>query len=100
MGRHSFAVCAVLLIVCPFLLTTLVQAQFRASLRGTVSDSQGAVIAGATVTLVNRNTNNQMVSTSDGNGIYQFNGLAPAPYRITAGHAGFKQMVLETVQII
>jgi len=37
------------------------------------------VIAGATVTLVNTDTNSKMVSTSDGNGIYQFNGLAPAP---------------------
>jgi len=42
MGRHSFAVRAVGLTVCMFLFTSLVQAQFRASLRGTVSDSQGA----------------------------------------------------------
>jgi len=41
-----------------------------------------------------------MVSTSDGNGIYEFNALPPAPYRITVEHAGFKQKVLEHVQII
>jgi hypothetical protein len=86
--------------VCALLLTGFVQAQFRASLRGTVSDSQGAVIAGATVTLVNSDTNNQMVATSDGNGVYQFNGLAPAPYHLEVEHAGFKQKVLEKVQII
>ena len=75
-------------------------AQFRASLRGTVQDPQGAAIAGATVTLVNTDTNQTMVSTSDGNGVYDFNGLPPAPYRITVEHAGFNKKVLEHVVII
>jgi hypothetical protein len=76
------------------------QAQFRASLRGTVQDPQGAAIAGATVTLVNRETNQTMVSTSDGNGTYNFNALAPAPYQITVEHEGFNKKVLEHVVII
>jgi hypothetical protein len=76
------------------------QAQFRGSLRGTVKDSQGAVIPGATVTLVNTDTNNTMVITSDGNGIYNFNGLPPAPYRLTVEHEGFTKKVLDHVQII
>ena len=41
-----------------------------------------------------------MTSTSDKNGIYIFNGLPPAPYRITAERTGFKKQVLEDVQII
>jgi hypothetical protein len=100
MKLHSFLARVLSPIVCTLLLTGFVQAQFRASLRGTVSDSQGAVVAGATVTLVNSDTNNKMVATSDGNGVYQFNGLAPAPYHLEAEHAGFKQKVLEKVQII
>lgn len=76
------------------------QAQFRASLRGTVTDPQGAAIPGATVTLVNTDTNGTLVSTSDANGIYNFNALAPAPYRLTVQHEGFSQKVLEHVQII
>ena len=69
-------------------------AQFRASLRGTVTDPQGAAIPGATVTLVNTDTNNTMVSTSDGNGIYNFNALSPAPYQLTVEHEGFTKKVL------
>jgi hypothetical protein len=82
------------------LFVSFSQAQFRASLRGTVTDPQGAAIAGATVTLVNADTGTTMVSTSDGNGIYNFNALSPAPYRITVEHEGFTKKVLEHVQII
>src|SRR5271166_5985783 len=89
-----------LLIACASLWLPEAQAQYRGSLRGTVSDTQGAVIPDATVTLVNKDTNNTMVATSDGSGIYTFNGLPPAPYRLTAEHPGFKKQVLEDVQII
>jgi hypothetical protein len=81
-------------------LTIYSHAQYRASLRGTVTDPSGAVVAGATVTLVDTDTNNTQVSVTDGNGIYQFNALPPAPYRLTAEHEGFKKKVLEHVQII
>jgi hypothetical protein len=41
-----------------------------------------------------------LVSISDDNGIYQFNALPSAPYRLTMEHPGFKKKVLEHVQII
>jgi hypothetical protein len=87
------------LLAVTFLVATA-HAQFRASLRGTVKDSQGAAIPGATVTLVDTDTNRTMVSTSDSNGIYNFNALAPAPYRLTVEHEGFQKRVLGHVQII
>jgi hypothetical protein len=80
--------------------TVCVQAQFRASLRGTVTDPTGAVIPGATVTLVDKGTNRTLVSTSDENGIYIFNALPASPYRLTVERQGFQQKVLENVQII
>jgi hypothetical protein len=76
------------------------QAQFRGSLNGTVTDAQGAVVAGATVTLVDTETNKTLVSTSDANGIYEFNALPADPYRLTVEHDGFKKKVLEHVLII
>ena len=100
MRRSRLAVHVALLVVCTICFTTIAHAQYRASLRGTVSDPQGAAIPGAKVTLVNTDTNSTLVSTSDGNGIYNFNGLPPAPYRITAEHEGFKKRVLEQVRII
>ena len=87
-------------IVCVIVMSVAAHAQFRAALRGTVTDTQGAAVAGATVTLTNTATNEKMVSTSDPNGIYQFNALGPAPYQISAEHEGFKKKLLDRVQII
>ncbi|HTS13347.1 MAG TPA: TonB-dependent receptor [Candidatus Limnocylindrales bacterium] len=78
----------------------LAQAQFRGSVRGTITDPTGAAVPGAKVTLTDTNTNLTMTSTSDENGIYQFNALPPAPYRLTVEKTGFQQKVLEHVQII
>jgi hypothetical protein len=80
--------------------TTLVQAQFRGSLRGTVTDPQGAAVTGATVTLINTDTNRTLVSTSSETGLYEFNALEPAPYKLTVEGKGFKKKVLEHVAII
>ena len=88
------------LIVAALLWPALAQAQFRGSLRGTITDPQGAAVAGATVTLTNTSTNQSFTSVSDANGIYQFNALPPAPYRLTVEKEGFTKKVLERVQII
>jgi len=100
MKRPRFAVNVALLFACTLAFTTLSQAQFRGSLRGTVTDPQGAAVPGATVTLVDTATNKTLVSTSDPNGIYQFNALPPDPFRLTVERDGFKKKVLEHVQII
>jgi len=101
MSRSTSSVLrTVSMVACLILSSIAAHAQYRASLRGTVSDAQGAVIPGATVTLLNTDTNNAMVSTSDANGIYNFNALPPAPYRITVEHEGFTKQVLEHVVII
>src|ERR1700683_5083512 len=100
MSRSSLAVHVALLMVCMLATAASVQAQYRASLRGTVKDSAGAVIPGATVTLINTDTKHTMVSTTDANGIYNFNALPSAPYRITVEHDGFTKKVLEHIVII
>ena len=100
MKRSSLAVRVVLLIVTILASTVMVEAQFRASLRGTVTDSSGAVVPGATVTLTNRDTNQTLTSVSDDSGIYIFNALAPAPYKLSVERQGLQKKTLENVQII
>ena len=41
-----------------------------------------------------------MTSVSDDSGIYIFNALAPAPYKISVERQGFQKKTLENVQII
>lgn len=88
------------LLVCLTIIASGARAQYRGSLRGTVVDAQSNAVSGATVTLTNKDTGANLVSTSDDNGIYQFNALPPAAYRITVEHPGFKKKALEQVQII
>jgi len=100
MKRQSLAVHVVLLIVSTLLLTISAQAQYRGSIRGTVTDQQGAVVPDAALTLLNKDTNLSMTAKSDQSGIYVFNALPAAHYKITVDHPGFKKKVLESVQII
>ncbi len=74
-------------------------AQYRASLQGTVSDAQGGAVPGATVTLVDKDTNRTVTVVTNENGVYTFNALAPRPYRIEVELAGFKKAVLDDVRI-
>jgi hypothetical protein len=55
---------------------------------GFVYDSQGHPVAGATVTLVDVPSNTRAVTTTRGNGEYNFNGLRPGgPYAVTVSGA-------------
>jgi Carboxypeptidase regulatory-like domain len=100
MPSGKFVFRLVFSLFCLSLITTEAHAQYRASLRGTVIDAQGNAVSGATVTLTNKDTGATLVSTSDDNGIYQFNALPTANYQLTAEHSGFKKKVLDEVQII
>ena len=69
-------------------------AQFGASLSGTVEDSTGAVVSGASVVLVNTATQQtRTVATSSG-GAYTFGELPPGTYDLTATAATFKKTSL------
>ena len=100
MRRPSSAVQVVLLALCTLLLTTLVQAQYRTSIQGTVTDPSGAVVSGATLTLTNPATGEKWVRTTNDSGVYNFNALAAAPFRLEIEKTGFKKKVLQNVVLI
>jgi hypothetical protein len=64
-----------------------------ATISGRVSDSSGAVIAGATITVVNVETNFTSDSKSNAEGFYRVPSLRPGSYRVTAANPGFKTYV-------
>ncbi|MGA9706204.1 MAG: carboxypeptidase-like regulatory domain-containing protein, partial [Candidatus Sulfotelmatobacter sp.] len=67
------------------------------SLRGTVSDAKGLVVAGAEVTLSNAATGFSRSTKTDGQGTYQFLELPPAAYVLTVEAAGFAKTKRENV---
>src|ERR1700692_4210728 len=72
-----------LLVIATYPLVSA-HAQFRASIQGTVSDPTGAGIPGATLTLTNLGTAKVLTTTSDGNGLYNFNALPPDQFSLVA----------------
>jgi hypothetical protein len=100
MMRPSSAVRLLFCAVCFFFVAASANAQYRGSLQGVVSDAQGAVIPGSRVTLINKETNRTMETTSDGGGNYTFSSLPPSHYRLEVSKDGFKKKVIDDVAII
>ena len=73
------------------LFVTAAHAQYRASITGTITDTSGAVIPGATVTLTDTETNKILTATSDPNGLYTFNALPPSKFTVVVAKQGFTQ---------
>jgi iron complex outermembrane receptor protein len=73
------------------LLSTLpIFSQEYGSVSGTVLDTTGAAIAGATVTITQVDTGRQTTVTTNGSGNYVFPSLAPAHYRVRVSASGFQ----------
>jgi len=75
------------------------QAQFNASLTGTVQDSTGAIVPGATVTLTNNSTQQVKTSTSGAGGDYRFSELAPGTYQLVVTAPGFQGTTLANLAL-
>ena len=95
LARVKFACVAVLLLAA---LTA--HAQFRASIQGTVTDPDGAVVPNAKLELKDNATNQVQNATSDASGVYNFNALPADAFTLTTTAAGFKQNVIQNLHVI
>src|SRR5262252_4614443 len=86
----TLAAAALLLVSAP------ARAQSTATLQGTVTDTQGAVMPGVTITIKNTATGIERTSVSDNAGQYVAAALAPGHYTILAHLDGFKDQTSET----
>src|SRR5262245_22328622 len=95
---HSFVrmTCGGLLLI---LAATIANAQFRASVQGTVKDTGGGLVPDATVTLTSNETNKTQQVTTSSDGFYRISGLAPGRYTLSAEKAGFKKEELKDVVV-
>ena len=68
-------------------------ADVTGSILGTVTDSSGAVIAGATVVVTNESTNLTAQAITDGQGQYRILAIPIGSYRVEASVAGFRKEI-------
>jgi hypothetical protein len=100
-GKRTFC----LIILCSLAFSTRgAYAQFSGTISGIVADPSGAIVPGATLTLLNTSTNEQRVANSSAAGVYQFVSLAPGLYELTTTMTGFSTskttLKLETNQTL
>lgn len=73
--------------------------QFGASMNGTVQDSTGAVVPGATVTLTNQANQQSRTVTSSSDGGFGFTELAPGTYKLTTTAPNFKSSTINDIAV-
>jgi hypothetical protein len=91
-GRPAIALLVVLAASSAF-------AQNAGSLRGVVTDQQGAVLPGATVVLTSEATKATRQGVTDARGGYFFAALLPGNYTITVELSGFKSHTTKGIRI-
>src|SRR6188508_3256198 len=69
------------------------------TIRGSVTDPTGAIIAGAKVTVKNEDTGLTRSGTTTSAGIYAFAELPVGSYRIEVEHPGFKSEVRSKITL-
>src|SRR5260221_232959 len=71
----------------------------KGTLLGTINDTQGAVLPGATVTVVELGTNISRTAATNPSGHYVFANLKDGIYRVEAELSGFKKVVRDNVKL-
>ena len=61
----------------------------RGAVSGTVRDATGAIVPGATVTMINMATNQSRTAVSDAQGFFRVGGLEPGRYTVRTELSGF-----------
>jgi len=82
------------------LTTASYSQQGQSTVRGTITDQQGNVVAGATVTLSNAETNFNRTQTTTQSGGYVFTQIPPGTYRLEVEASGFKKAAIADVSAL
>ncbi len=100
MTRYKAIVRLSCLALAFFLSGAIAMAQtITGSVRGTITDSSGAAIAGASITITNAGTGVVINATSDGAGLYNVSFLPIGYYAVTATAPGFETVSLGPINL-
>lgn len=85
-----------MLVLCAF--TAFAQTS-RGTVTGTISDTTGAVISGANVSLTNTQTGIDRSTTTNGEGVYRFDAVDPGDYSLKVSATGFGEVTKTNVEV-
>ena len=88
---------AVLLGILFFVSGAFAQGGGNVAITGRVTDSSGAVVAGAQVKVTQKNTSATRTNTTDSSGQFNVSSLPPATYTVSVEAPGFKRYVQDVV---
>ena len=91
---------AIWVVAAAVFLAALATAQSTSELNGSVSDSTGASVRGAKITLTDAANGLQRTATSNGSGLYQFLDVPPGNYQLEASAKGFASYEASNVTLV
>jgi len=98
LGFMALTVCLVLALLG--LGVTPANAQVsKGSISGSVTDAQGAVIVGASIKALSKDTNQEFATGTDSAGLFRLNLLPPGTYRVEVAKQGFRKLVFDNVEV-
>jgi Carboxypeptidase regulatory-like domain len=96
MRKFTFSVMALGVILSCLIA---IYAQTTGSMSGTITDPNGAIVAGATVTLKNDATGYERRATTNDKGGFAFTSLQPGIYSVTVENSGFKKAIASNITV-
>lgn len=97
-GRVGYGLAGVVVAMAALTAAAFGQ-EFRGTITGSVTDPNGAAVAGATVTVRNVETNITSTITANDSGAYTAPLLPPGMYTVSATGSGFKTSSRENLQV-
>jgi hypothetical protein len=85
-----------LILLCAALASAQVD---TGSILGTVKDTSGGVVPGATITVINQATGLHLTATTNGYGIYVFSPIAIGRYELIASKPGFERITQTNIAV-
>src|SRR5215510_742630 len=96
-NRRFLILLSVLMSISTLTLQPLHAQEIRGSILGQITDSSGAAVPGAKVTVTNEETNTRVGTQSNEDGNYNVPFLLPGRYTVTIEADGFKKTVRNKV---
>src|SRR6476659_4393424 len=101
MQRYAYALSTlVVAVVAALAISSSAFAQVRfGTILGTVADSSGATVSGASIKLTNLGTNESRTVQTNAGGLYTFPNLTAGLYRVDVEISGFKHFTQDKIEV-